>query len=249
MLTKKCSLKCKGCMNMSNNLFDKEDYDLNLFENDIKHLSSLNINFDHLILIGGEPFELDNLKNYILIIYKYINKKIYIHTNGLRLLSFKDLDILRNVTIRITKYSIFKSYYFKLEKFLQKNNIKYEYHNPQPFFKDDRDEFYRMRTTVEEHFDSAENYKKCINKCPYLFNSKLYSCPIAMTVCTRNKYFGTNYPEEYININDIRSQNDFENILKPIDLCKFCTNTEDSLYKHMINTKIIKDDYICDNIV
>ena len=73
----------------------------------------------------------------------------------------------------------------------------------------------------------------------------IYSLSIWVTKPSLNVF----NPTMNININDIRSQNDFENILKPIDLCKFCTNTEDSLYKHMINAKIIKDDYICDNIV
>ena len=78
-----CNLKCKGCTHFSS-IFKKDSvYDLSEFKNDLMQLRKVG-QMIRLRLLGGEPFLLSNLDEYITIARDiYSETDIEIVTNGL----------------------------------------------------------------------------------------------------------------------------------------------------------------------
>ena len=78
-----CNLNCAGCTHFSPLAsYELQDYPLDLFENDIKELSK-KFRIRDIHLLGGEPFLLPNLLEYLKIIRSYFSySRIFIDTNG-----------------------------------------------------------------------------------------------------------------------------------------------------------------------
>lgn len=265
VLGRKCRTLCNGCMMGSHKDMIGNDYnqwDLESFEESFKHLSKLDENNNFAFnLLGGEPFEIDNILEYPKIIRKYFKySKIDFLTTGV-LLVHKSDDFLSeikklNITLCITKYPDFEKIIDALTKRLDKLHLAYCYHKSDTE-KDNTNRCWFMRPLSyrNEFYDKKENFDSCTSDCLTLHNNKMYSCTSQLSILGRNKLYNTDYTIDTIDINDIKTLEDIVKFANtPSDFCKYCTigsnlfeTNEDYRIKWKRVAHIKKDDYIIEN--
>ncbi|MCZ9868964.1 4Fe-4S cluster-binding domain-containing protein [Brachyspira hyodysenteriae] len=229
-LVEHCNLNCQSCTHFSQ-IAEKEFLDIEIFEKDIKQLSSLtNGNIERIRLMGGEPLLHPNCPDFFTMSRKYFKySEIQLVTNAVLLVN-KDDNFWKslkenNIVIEATKYPI-KIDWDKIIELCNNYNVKINVSNGEG--KDIIKTSYKYTIDVDGKQDALESFVTCwfANSCPSLKNGKLFTCPIACYINHFNKFFGKNIPtteNDYIDIHKANSYDELLNfIAKPIPLCKYC---------------------------
>ena len=107
-----CNYRCSGCAGWGN-IAQREVYDIEQYECDIKRISELFSHVKMLHILGGEPLLNERVTDYITIAREYLkDTEIYLITNG-TLLHTKDDDFFQcvkenDVKVHISHYPVEK---------------------------------------------------------------------------------------------------------------------------------------------
>lgn len=249
-ITDKCNLRCNGCSHFSN-IFEKDEISYIDFEKSIRDLEKT---FDVLVirLMGGEPLLNKNLHKYINLTRKLFPKStIFLVTNGL-LLPFISQETIQtivknNVIINISLYEPTIKNINKIEEFLLQNHIQHRFGNGNTLILDN-DIIHKFHTCLNSQKRSENKFVNCYNKyCWFLRKGYIYKCPYPALIYKLNEKYNLDfdYKNDRIKLSDIKyGWEVVENLSKPIEFCKYCTNnikeynwsnTNPNLYDYIIN--------------
>jgi len=239
-----CNLSCEYCSTAAP-YHKNNTYSIQNFENDIKHLSKF-CHYKEFRILGGEPFLLENLEEYIDIL-KYYNicDTIRVLTNGTLLYNYKNQNIFNKIDI------LYISYYKNInttliDKWLDSNNVpktctikKIVYEN---FSK-------LLSLQKQDDIITKNTYDNCpFKKCTTVYNGKLYLCQESIA---NNKLLNhqniniENFQNDSFDIYSVNSNIEYLekfNILKnkPLNSCKYCLgNGPKSAHKQIKVEKIL----------
>jgi len=238
-----CNLNCKGCSHFSN-IFSKDaQIPYEIFERDIKFLSS-KVYVRRFYLLGGEALLNKSIKNYFQCIRENMCKtEIVLVTNGLLIpnLSEEVLEsmIKFDVVVSITEYPPVTKMKDKIMAVLEKFRIEYE-------FREQVDTFGK-NIDLSGKNNPMESQKSCREKlCQFLRNGKIYKCPFSALGNYYFDYYNISlHFEEGIDIFDESLNWDLvvEKLRKqPIELCKYCGIEE--RFKWEVSGYPDKDDWL-----
>lgn len=230
-----CNLKCKGCTHFSSLYKDSSRYPLHDYENDLLKLRNIGKVF-RLRLLGGEPFLLENLDQYIKIARDIFGEStIEIVTNGL-LITKADkgiLDAIRDnsVCIEISLYPPTHRIKKRIEACLQSYSIMYSFDTGNA--EKEIIEFYRSFTLQNTH-DAEVSHSVCSSAaCTFLRKGRLYKCPFDGLVNDFYSYYGIDRKYEGgidLNHNAVFLYEQIKGYaLKSIELCSYCSEKTESI--------------------
>ena len=242
-----CNLNCKGCSNFSSLFHRDEVYALDKFENDLKNLSQ-KIDLQIFRLMGGEPFLLKNLDEYLRISRKYFPQtRIVIVTNGLLIPSVeqKIFDAIKkySIAIGISEYPPTTKIRDKISATLESQNINFRF-----------DVFVRwFRSFVRDKLERSnphESIKHCMSSCCYfLRDGKLHKCQTDALAYR----FKERFPDEDVP-HDCGIPIDSPNFLELLDfliqtqnvipMCEFCSD-ENIFVPWRVENNPTADDWKC----
>ena len=170
-----CNLNCSGCTHYAN-LFAKNDfYPIDIYERDIKNFAAA-VDVLKFRLLGGEPFLLSNLADYIKITRKnFPQTDLRLVTNALLIPSAPQnlLDAIRDngIIVDITLYPPTEKVIDKVQAILNENKI--------PFNCSGKVENFSARLTLHGGHDSQKVLLSCdAGICRFMRDGKIYKCPI-----------------------------------------------------------------------
>jgi MoaA/NifB/PqqE/SkfB family radical SAM enzyme len=225
-----CNLNCKGCDHFSP-IADENYLDIDNFKRDCERIAVLTKNRVALIkLLGGEPLLHPHIIDILDITRTYFkNSHIIILTNGVLLLKqskeFWESCKKNNIGINISSYPIIIDR-ASIEHLAKTHNVVLEYVGGQV------KEMWRIPFDINGKQDIDFNIKKCFrfNKCIFLQDGKLYTCPMIPCIKHFNKYFNKNLEvteRDYIDIYKARSIREILKFLcKPVPFCRYCNFKE-----------------------
>lgn len=228
-----CNLNCRGCSHFSP-LAEPNFYDLNEYEKDMSRLSELTGggNVDRIGIMGGEPLLNPDVLKYLAIARKYFPyTMIRLVTNGILLPvqtdNFWQTLSQLNIVIEYTEYNLNLDF-AKIDSQIQKFNVPVHVYRGQQNKNNIIKTLWKMPLDLTGNQDSIKNFMDCFlaNECIALKHGRLYTCAIAPSIETFNKYFNKNIQlTEYDGI-DIYKATNIKEILeflaKPIPFCKYC---------------------------
>ena len=216
-----CNLNCKACSHFSN-LFDDECfYSLENFKRDVRQLSEC-ADLVNFYLLGGEPFKLKNLDEYIEIARDFLpHTNLCVVTNGLLLQSTSQeiLDSLREnkIQLEITLYPPTEKIADKISDILEKNQIPFNFRPKVTYF--------NSFLTLRGGHNPIRARAVCHSDvCRFLRDGKIYKCPVDALSFQLVKKFGIkNFPRA-VGV-DIYAKNFnlmFEQLNGNVELCFWC---------------------------
>ena len=220
-----CNLNCKACTHYSS-LFDEQDfYRMEDFQRDMKRLADC-ADILKLKLLGGEPFKLKNLDEYLKIARSFLkNTDLRITTNGLLIPEAPQyvLDALRenSIKINLSLYPPTLKILDKIKSIFDKNEI-----------------FYDTELIKIENFNAfltlhgGHNHIESANTCGntgvrFLRNGKIYKCPVDALSYKFVEHFGLkDFPKSTgVDIFDKNFSLQLEQLEEPVELCTWCNET------------------------
>ncbi|MCL2331430.1 MAG: radical SAM protein [Proteobacteria bacterium] len=229
-LTNRCNLNCIGCITYSPLVVNNKDaYDINTFECDIKQLAKIDYGHNRIgfiSLTGGESLLNNDIKEYIKIArHNFPNTILRVRTNGLLISkmspTFWDACKDNNVTFGLTKYPV--SYMQDAENIIKRRGFKlsisaYGGDNKQMFL-----------IPLDKNGGQQNSHKICPQaNCGYitLINGRAYNCMTSAFINNLNQYFGLNFQTTDQDSVDIYSIYSIMKIIdfktKPIPFCRYC---------------------------
>ena len=227
-LVEHCNLNCASCTHFCP-LAEEYYLDIETFTKDLNRLADLtNRRVGKIRLMGGEPLlhpELNKFMGKAREIFP--NTNLSIVTNGI-LLNKQNQDFWNccrenNILITISGYPIKLDYDFIKNK-AKENNV----HLSIPKIQNSKAEFWHWVMDLNGKQNPIDSFKRCYhaNKCIFLKNGKLYTCPIIPNICNFNKYFNKNLevtPLDFIDIYKTENIMEILNFLaKPVPFCRYC---------------------------
>lgn len=239
-----CNLNCKGCSHFSP-LYDiSEVYNLNEFRRDI-HQMSRRCDIISMKIVGGEPFLLKNLDEYLKIIRKFFPEiNLRILTNGMFLpTASKDLleYISKNkIGISISEYPLMMKLKPKISETLESFGIPYTF-LPKGIFR-----------TLLRKDPGKSNPVAAMKVCPcqtsrFLRDGNLYKCPVDALHSRFNQKFpnARQLPPEATSI-DIFAEN-FTTLIdlldEPVEMCAYCPEHPDA-FEWKIDSNPVAENWI-----
>ncbi len=188
-----CNLNCKGCTHFAA-LFGKDEiYPLETFRRDVRRLSQL-ADVYRFRLLGGEPFLLKNLDEYLKIARTYLPKTgLRLVTNGLLIpsVSQKILDAIRenNFVVDVSAYQPTMKIFDKIKEVLTSNGIRFISYNSAI-------EKFTVFLSSHSGNNPLKSRSICFDDgCRFLRDGKIYKCPIDSLKYRLAEKFGVkNYP-------------------------------------------------------
>ncbi len=222
-----CNLKCKGCSHFSSIYNSDSIYPIDNYEKDLKQLRKVGQMF-RLRLLGGEPFLLDNLDEYIVIARKvFPEADIEVVTNGL-LIPMTNEKVLS--AIKTNNISVVISAYKPTLK--KKDQIAYKLDEQQILWCFEGEEivqFSRNLTLENIHNAEISNEKCPAIGCIFLRRGKLYKCPFDGLINDLYSYYNLNRKHESgISIyrdSDSLYKEIVNYIFNPVEMCQYCAET------------------------
>ena len=191
-ITDACNLKCIACYHFANFSLDEDFYPIEIFRRDI-HQITRNCDILTFRLLGGEPFILNSIGDYVTILRQYLPQaRLRIVSNGTLIPSLpqKTLDILRNnqCGIDISTYQPTLKVSDKIKAVLDANGIPYNFSPPI--------ELFHIFLTMNNRNDPEKSQCVCKNEvCRSVYKGKLYKCPLDAFYFKMVKKFGLkNFP-------------------------------------------------------
>lgn len=224
-----CNLNCRACIPFSN-IANHGLYDIDEFNKDIRRLAELYDNIKVFRLLGGEPFLLKNLNDYICIIREYFREsQLIVVTNGTLLNNLHEKDIKCFID---NKTEIYVSVYpnkkapnilHNIEKIKEKQ-VKISFYKASYFCVN---QCYSERILLEDELQKI--YERCrkVVDCTNLYKGKLYACPKPFSYQHLNKKFGTafNFVSDgidlYLENTNVKSINEY--LKHHMEACSLCT--------------------------
>lgn len=242
-----CNLNCKACTHFANLFGDDDIYNLEDFRRDCRQLSE-NVDVMRFRLLGGEPFKLKNLDQYIKIARQYFpGTDLRVVTNGLLIPTApqKIFDALRenNFTADISAYSPTMKIADKITDRLTKNNIHYSLSNESKVV-------FTKFLTVKSGHDPLKSRQVCINdRCRFLREGKIYKCPIDAL----NYKFAEHFDIKNFPIStgaDLYAKNFslmLEQLNGSIEFCSWCSETAEKVNWKVENKPKLSDWIVDEN--
>lgn len=234
-LAEHCNLNCACCDHFSP-LAEPMFADFDEVEKDLNRLAYLfNGQSGGISFQGGEPLLHPEITKFLILARKkFSNARIYIITNGLKLLSmpeeFWQTCKENNIEITPTKYPIAIDYE-KMKKKAEEYGIKFYYINGGETIKT----MFKLPLDFSGRQNENASFFNChrANQCIYLQNGRIYTCTVAPTARHFDKKFGTHLFDAEENSIDIYKAKSGEEILeflaKPIPFCHYC-KIRDTVY-------------------
>lgn len=234
-LTDACNLKCKGCTHFSSLYEESSIYPLYDYEKDLRKLRNAGQIF-RLRLLGGEPFLIKNLHEYIRITREiFPESMIEIVTNGLLvtkvkqeiMMAIRDYDICISVSLYLPTCKIKK----EIEEQLRAYDILY-------YFDTGNTEreitmFYRNLTLQDTHDAEISNSVCLSSACTFLRRGRIYKCPFDGLVNDFYRYYEVDGKHESGVDLDRNADYIYEKLkeyaLRPIKLCRYCSEEPESI--------------------
>lgn len=228
-LTDACNLKCKGCTHFSSLYEESSIYPLYDYEKDLRKLRNVGQVF-RLRLLGGEPFLIKNLHEYIGITREiFPESTIEIVTNGLLVTkvdqeimrAIRDYDICISVSLYPPTYKIKK----EIEEHMRSYGIWY-------YFDTGNTEqgitmFYRNLTLQDTHDAEISNSVCSSAACTFLRRGRIYKCPFDGLVNDFYRYYEVDGKHESGVDLDRNADYIYEKLkeyaLRPVKLCRYCS--------------------------
>ena len=170
-----CNLNCKACTHFAG-IFDRDDiYPIENFSRDVKQLSE-SVDVLRFYLLGGEPFLLENLDEYIDTARLFFPKsQISVLTNGLLLSSTDEKifeSIRRNsVNVSITEYQPTTKIKNQIVDILNREKVSYS-------FGKQVERFNLSFSHNLQPVDVKQSMQVCHSPCSrFLQHGKIYKCP------------------------------------------------------------------------
>lgn len=185
-ITDRCNLNCRGCCHFANFYYDDEFYPLENFKRDMCRIAQI-FDIPTFRLLGGEPFILKNVDDYLGTAKKYFpNVYLGIITNGLLIPSLpqKTIDTIRKTkcTLHISVYPPTAKIFDKIKARLDENSIPYKLRLVKSFW---------AQMTLNAGNDPVKAMKACrCGRARSLRNGKIYKCPIDAASYKFVKKFG-----------------------------------------------------------
>lgn len=251
-LTERCTLKCAKCAHACYNVSKTaEDMSLSMVKESADILFEKFDIVGELVLIGGEPFLYQHLKETI----EYIGEKyrrqmgvFSITTNGTVVPSLDVLEVCKkyNVLLRISNYTAaipeLRNQYEKVGSLLSVNGIAYVL-GPEEFeWMDYGFEYYDRG----EHADLATVFSTCRTPCREIRGNKFYYCVMARSV-SDNLHLGIGQ-EDYFDLNTIE-ENNKELLLAfqqghfekgYLEMCRYCHGGEAKNYLIPVAEQVVR---------
>lgn len=236
-LTERCTLKCEKCAHACWNV---NNYSVDMSLNDAKksadYFFSMFDLVNEFVLIGGEPFLYENLKEIIKYIGEKYRKKMIVFsltTNGTIIPDDEVVELFDkyNMTLRVSDYSVtlpgLKEKYKKLyEKFDGKDVRVWKTNDTNAWFDYGFGEFNRNNNIN----DLKNAFRKCRTECREIREYKYYYCVMARSVSDNmNLNIGKDDYIDLRNVIDRKEILEFElgNIKKEyLDMCNYCRGSE-----------------------
>lgn len=254
ILNNYCNLNCSACMFGANtNKIPRQVYDLDQFKKDIDYLSQFKDIMTEFNFLGGEPTLNKDLVTYLNIVHNtFPSAKLNLITNGIKLVNNRELlNIIKklNITVLLSVYpktikmglalsNLFNSLGIKHGAVIAKHSkeIKTVWSAP-------------LTSTVPINNGDLKTLKyNCSYGCLAIWNGKFIACGIQFSIPMRNAVFGTNYKEEGLPIESIKTKEDLIEIQanKWIpEICKYCyPGTGKIVWIPHTTNSIDKKDYI-----
>lgn len=234
-LTDACNLKCKGCTHFSSLYEESSIYPLYDYEKDLQKLRNVGQIF-RLRLLGGEPFLIKNLHEYIRITREiFPESMIEIVTNGLLvkkvnqeiMTTIRDYDICISVSLYPPTCKIKK----EIEDHMRAYGILYYFDTGNT--EQEITMFYRNLTLQDTHDEEISNSVCLSASCTFLRRGRIYKCPFDGLVNDFYRYYEVD--GKYESGVDLARNADYiyeklkEYALRPIKLCRYCSEEPESI--------------------
>lgn len=219
-----CNLNCSGCTHYANLFDDGDFYSPESFERDMKILSNF-VDVLKFRLLGGEPFKLPNLIDYVKIARKYFPQtSFHLVTNALLIPTASQdlLDVIRenNFIIDITTYPPTEKVIDKVKAILTENKIFFTYGGKVTNFV--------VFLTLHGVHDPQKSRAVCINDgCRFLRDGKIYKCPVdALSYKLAEKFGLIGFPKSTgVNIGAPNFVSLLEELDGNVECCHWCNET------------------------
>lgn len=239
-----CNLNCKRCTHFAPLFDDSSFYNPNNFKNDLRELSA---KFDVLKfrLMGGEPFKLNNLADYLeLARFYFPDTDIRLVSNGLLVPSVSD-SVLKavkkyGIKVDVTLYPPTYKIREKLGEVFKAQGISYY--------------FVSAGSTIIENFtyfltlkgdkNPNEARKHCMNDvCRFLRNGKLYKCAVDALSYKPAERFRTEAFPRAVGV-DLYAANAVElarQLDGNVELCHYCSESVKTAPWEVTNSPKLED--------
>lgn len=219
-----CNLKCKGCTHFSSIYKEDSIYSISDYINDLRQIRKAGL-FLRLRLLGGEPFLLNNLDDYIHITRDIFHETdIEVVTNGLLIPKTDDriFSCIKQtgVIVTISPYSPTLKISASIIERLDAYGIMWQFEGEEVL------EFSRGLTLQGTH-NAKQSCEICSSaQCAFLRNGRLYKCPVDGLINDFYKHYGLDMVRE--RGTDIYREEEklydrfAAYITQPIELCKYC---------------------------
>ena len=219
-----CNLKCKGCTHFSS-IYEKSSvYPLTEYKRDLLQLRKVG-GMLRLRLLGGEPFLLGNLDEYITIAREIFPEAgIEIVTNGLLIPEIDERLLLaiktNHVSVTVTPYQPTLMKKEKIVECLEEHGIVWHFEG------EEISEFFRSLTLQNTH-NAEKSNKECLSAgCAFLRKGKLYKCPLDGLVNDFYHYYGLERRHEsgmdIYQEPEVLYEKLIDYALKPVEMCRYC---------------------------
>ena len=215
-----CNLNCKCCNHFSN-LFDKSSfYRIENFTNDLQKLSTL-VDLETLYFVGGEPFLLKNLDEYLKIAREILpSTSLELLSNGLLILN-ADEKIFRSIAdtrtfVQISEYPPTSPILDKVLKRLDEFQIDHDVFKVNGFAR------FLAGGKKSDPYVSMQN---CIQKtCRYMRDGKIFKCAIDALHYQFDERFSTDLPQSVsIDLDAPDFIEKLDSLDGIIEMCAYCS--------------------------
>ncbi|MBE8952725.1 MAG: radical SAM protein [Quinella sp. 1Q7] len=220
-ITEKCNLNCAGCCHFANFSVAEDFYPIENFRRDMSRIAQT-CDVLEFHLLGGEPFTLKNLDEYLIVARQCFPKiRLVLVTNGTLIptLPQKILDALRGnrFELYISLYPPTAKMLNKIEARLKENGIPYKIERIVKSFE--------AQMTLNNGHNPAKTVARC--RCGSgrsIRNGKIYKCPIDAAAYKFAAKFNIKSFSQPTGI-DIYAPNFssmIERLDNPVELCYWC---------------------------
>ncbi len=222
-----CNLKCKACTHFSSLYAEDAVCSMKEFTeslNDLRRAGKLL----RLRLLGGEPFLIDNLPDYLEYARRvFPESDIELVTNGLLIPQMSEQWIhcleKHRITIVISLYPPTVKIQGKIEDVLSKSTIIWKYDG------NEIREFGR-NLTLKPAQDMFVSSQKCLAVgCTFLRNRRLYKCPFEGLISDFGEFYNLKMeiPDTGYKVDQGGDKDLYEHIkqlaLEPVEMCRYCS--------------------------
>lgn len=197
-----CNLNCKGCGHLSP--FSKPYFATVIhFRKDLMRVLDLGVRPQMIRLLGGEPLLHPEINNFLITARDIFNDPaIEVVTNGILLAGMPDefwrVCKEKNIRIYVARYPI-QVDYDEIINIAGRWSVAINVSEMTNYF--------NKVISSSKIYDQEKNFILCqsLNKCPYLREGKLFSCPGGYFIPRANDLFGLELPvneDDAINIHD-----------------------------------------------